>query len=151
MSTDSPRTGTFPRRRFLDRLLGAWAAGVFGSIVYPILQYLRPPEIPESTTFTASGGSAATLAANSARIVPFGSTPVIVIKTENGELHALSATCTHLDCTVQYRADLRHVWCACHNGHYDINGRNIEGPPPRPLTPFTVALRDDEIVITRQA
>ena len=53
-------------------------------------------------------------------------------------------------CTVQYRSDLREVWCACHNGIYDLNGRNVSGPPPRPLDVFDVHLRGDEIVVNRK-
>jgi Rieske Fe-S protein len=139
------------RRTVLDRLLGAWAAGVVGSILYPVARYLVPPDVPEAATATVSGGNAASLAPNSGRIVPFGSAPVLLVRTPAGELRAFSATCTHLDCTVQYRPDLEHVWCACHNGHYDLEGRNIAGPPPRPLTPFDINLKGDEIVISRRA
>ena len=140
-----------PRRRFLDRVLGIWASGVLASILYPIVRYLVPPEVPEAAAVSVSGGSATTLAPNSARIVPFGTRPVIVVRVTTGELRAFAATCTHLDCTVQYRPDLGHIWCACHNGHYDLNGRNISGPPPQPLAPFDVDLKDDEIMISRKA
>lgn len=75
----------------------------------------------------------------------------MVLRTDTGDLRAFSATCTHLDCTVQYREDLAHIWCACHNGHYDLNGRNIEGPPPEPLATFDVDVRDDEILVSRRA
>lgn len=142
---------TLSRRRFLDRLLGTWAGGVVGSILYPVVRYLVPPEVPEAGARTVSGGSAASLAPNSGRIVPFGSTPVILVRTPTGELRAFAGTCTHLDCTVQYRPDFEHIWCACHNGHYDLNGRNIAGPPPRPLAAFEVNLNADEIVISRRA
>ncbi len=30
------------------------------------------------------------------------------------------------------------IWCACHNGHYDLFGKNVAGPPPRPLEPYKV-------------
>ena len=139
------------RRTFLNRLLGTWAAGVAASIIYPVLRYLVPPEIPEAATQSASGGKAATLLPNSARIVPFGSVPAIIVRTAAGDYRAFSATCTHLACTVQYRAELQHIWCACHNGHYDLNGRNIAGPPPRPLDAYQVNVRDDEIVISKNA
>lgn len=132
-------------------MLGTWAAGVVGSILYPIVRYLVPPDVPEAAGLSASAGSAATLAPNSARIVPFGASPVIVVRTGVGELRAFAATCTHLDCTVQYRPDLGRIWCACHNGHYDLNGRNIAGPPPQPLASFDVDLKDDEIMISRKA
>lgn len=138
------------RRDFLDWLLGGWLAGVFASVIYPISRYLVPPEIPEAAPQSVVAGKAAGIAPNSGKIVPFGTTPVIVVRTAAGELRAFSATCTHLSCTVQYRSDLERIWCACHNGHYDLTGRNVEGPPPRPLDRFDVAVKDDEVVIVRR-
>ena len=151
MNTSSPAALEFARRHFLNRLLGTWAGGVLASILYPVLRYLVPPEVPEAATLSVNAGKAATLVANSARIIPFGSSPVIVVRTATGELRAFAATCTHLACTVQYRPDLGHIWCACHNGHYDLNGRNISGPPPAPLSPFDVNEKGDDIVIVRRA
>ncbi len=72
------------------------------------------------------------------KIVPFGSEPVIVIKLSETDIRAFAATCTHLNCIVEYRKGARDVWCNCHNGEYDLQGRNIAGPPPRPLTPYQV-------------
>ena len=148
LSTTAPAPA---RRDLLSWLLGSWAAGVLGAIVYPIARYLVPPELPEAAPPTVNAGKAATLTSNAARIVPFGTQPVIVVRTPSGELRAFSATCTHLTCTVQYRSDLQHIWCACHNGHYDLSGRNIEGPPPRPLDAFDVTIQNDDIVIVRRA
>jgi Rieske Fe-S protein len=51
---------------------------------------------------------------------------------------------------VQYRKDLHEIWCACRNGLYDLNGRNISGPPPRPLEAFQVHVRGGEIVVSRK-
>lgn len=144
------QTHDVPRRRFLNRLLGTWAGGVAASILYPIVRYLVPPDIPEAATLSVTAGKATTLTPNSARIVPFGSTPVIVVRTARNELRAFAATCTHLACTVQYRPDLEHIWCACHNGHYDLNGRNISGPPPAPLAIFDAHIKDEDIVIVRR-
>jgi Rieske Fe-S protein len=146
--TPAPAVG---RRRVLNWLLGTWSAGVFGSIAFPVLRYLVPPVIPEAPTLSVTAGAASTLAPNNARIVPFGSTPAIVVRTPTGELRAFEGTCTHLACTVQYRPDLEHIWCACHNGHYDLNGKNIAGPPPRPLTAYDANVQGDEIVISRRA
>ena len=84
-------------------------------------------------------------------LVPFGAEPALVIRLASGELRAFGAVCTHLSCTVQYRGDLQEIWCACHNGHYDLNGRNVSGPPPRPLPAYGVSVRDDEVIITRNA
>ena len=139
------------RRDFLDWLLGSWLAGVVGSVIYPVSRYLVPPEIPEAAPQSVVAGKAAEIPANTGKIVAFGTTPVIVLRTAAGELRAFSATCTHLSCTVQYRPDIERIWCACHNGHYDLSGRNVEGPPPRPLDRYDVALKGDEVVIVRRA
>lgn len=138
------------RRDFIDWLLGSWLAGVFGSVIYPISRYLVPPEIPEAAPQSVVAGKTAEIPPNSGKIVAFGTTPVIVLRTTGGELRAFAATCTHLSCTVQYRPDIERIWCACHNGHYDLTGRNIEGPPPRPLDRFDVAVNGDEVVIVRR-
>jgi len=139
------------RRSVLNWLLGLWGGGVLGSICYPVARYLSPPDIPEAATLSVSAGSARALVVNSGRVVPFGSRPAIVIRTPDGELRAFSATCTHLDCTVQYRPDLERIWCACHNGQYDLNGRNVAGPPPRPLEAYDVNVKDDDIAIARRS
>jgi len=149
--TGSAATPDRGRRGVLNWLLGTWSAGVMGAIVFPIVRYLVPPDVPEATTHSVKAGAAASLLPNTARIVPFGSTPAIVVRTPTGELRAFEGTCTHLSCTVQYRPDLEHIWCACHNGHYDLNGRNIAGPPPRPLETFDANVQGDEIVISRRA
>ena len=138
------------RRSVLNWLLATWGGGFLASIFYPIARYLAPPDIPEAATLSVSAGSASTLLPNSGRVVPFGSQPAIVLRTPGGELRAFTATCTHLDCTVQYRSDLQRIWCACHNGQYDLNGRNVAGPPPRPLEVYDVNVKDDEIVIARR-
>jgi cytochrome b6-f complex iron-sulfur subunit len=146
-----PSLETRDRRNVLNWLLGLWGGGVLGAVFYPVARYLSPPDIPEAAAVSATAGSARALLPNSGRVVPFGSRPAIVVRTPAGELRAFSATCTHLDCTVQYRSDLQRIWCACHNGQYDLNGRNIAGPPPRPLETYDVNLKDDEIVITRRS
>src|SRR5215467_9999990 len=137
------------RRTLLSILLGAWGAGVLGAVGYPILRFLVPPDIPEAPTLSVNAGKASELPPNTGRIVAFGTQPAIVIRLANGELRAFTATCTHLSCIVQYRPDLQQIWCACHNGHYDLTGRNVAGPPPRPLRSYEVNVKDNEIILSR--
>ncbi len=82
-------------------------------------------------------------------IVRFGNKPVLLVRSPTDQFRAFSAICTHLDCTVQYKSDIGMIWCACHNGKYDLSGRNVAGPPPRPLEEYRVVLQGDEIHITK--
>lgn len=143
------------KRGFLNWLLRGGVVALLGSVFYPIYKYVIPPvtgeanlsqvklpfKIDELKKDTASS-----------RIFKFGRKLGIVISTPDGEIKAFSALCTHLDCTIQYRKDLKMIWCACHNGQYDLEGRNIGGPPPRPLEEFAVHIDEStgEIFVSRK-
>lgn len=130
------------RRRFVNWLLGCSATGLLASILYPVLRFVSPPEVPEAPANQIEAGSTndAELLERGFKIVRFGAEPVIVVRVAEADYRAFAATCTHLDCIVEYRQDRRLIWCWCHNGVYDLTGRNIAGPPPRPLAAFTVHL-----------
>ncbi len=132
-------------------VLAGGLLGWIGSVLYPIVCYLTPPKVAEANVGSVKAGTASDFRPNTAQIVKFGRKPVILIRTEGGDFRALNATCTHLDCIVQYRTDLKQIWCACHNGLYDTRGRNISGPPPRPLDEYVVKVVNDEILVSRPA
>jgi cytochrome b6-f complex iron-sulfur subunit len=138
-----------PRRNFVDYLLATTIGSVAVAILYPIAKFLVPPRIAESTGLNVVAAKVTDLTPNSGKVFPFGSEPAIVIETPTGEIRAFSAVCTHLACTVQYREDLQQIWCACHDGHYDLYGKNIAGPPPRPLERYTANVRGDEIIVSK--
>lgn len=122
------------------------------AVFYPVSRYLIPPKVEESTSRTVNISiKPVDIKPNSGEIFRFGNQPGILVRTPAGELRAFSAVCTHLSCIVQYRSDLSQIWCACHNGHFDLNGHNIAGPPPKPLEQFTVNVRGDQIVISKSA
>lgn len=136
------------RRRLLNWFLGTSAGALLLSILYPVARYLIPPKTEESTARTVTlSVKPDDVKANSGQIFKFGSQPGILIRTPDGDLRAFTAICTHLACIVQYRPDLSHIWCACHNGHFDLNGKNIAGPPPRPLEPYVVNVRGNQVVV----
>lgn len=140
------------RRKFVNSVLGIGAAGVTAAVVYPIVRYITPPEAGESAAASVTlSVSPDQVAPNSGQIFKFGSRPGILIRTPSGELRAFSAICTHLGCIVQYRPDLTQIWCACHNGHYDLNGINVQGPPPRPLQHYAVNVRAGKITVSRES
>jgi Rieske Fe-S protein len=58
---------------------------------------------------------------------------VFLVWDGDNTVHALSATCTHLGCQVGWDAQAKKFKCPCHGGVYDLTGKVLEGPPPRPL------------------
>jgi cytochrome b6-f complex iron-sulfur subunit len=131
-----------PRRRFLNWFLGTSFGALIVSVVYPIIRYANPPRIPEAATNQVEAGDVSdpAFAAKGFKIVRFGAEPVILLKVTDTEYRAFSATCTHLDCIVGYQKDRSRIFCNCHGGVYDLSGRNVSGPPPKPLTAFKVNL-----------
>lgn len=151
MELDTPATPATPpsRRSFLNYLLGTSVLATLGAMLYPIFRYLVPPEIVEAQSNSVLAGKVNDIAVNTGKIFKFGSKPGILIKTASGDIKAFSASCTHLDCIVQYDGSQKAITCACHNGKYDLTGRNISGPPPRPLEEFTVNIKGDDITVTK--
>ena len=148
-NTVTPESGP-NRRRLVELFLGG---GVFASLLsfaYPVLRYLVPPPVADLGGDEVIAAKVGDLKPNSAKIFRFGSRPGLLLRVGEGEYRAFSATCTHLGCTVQYRTDLQEIWCACHNGMYDLNGRNASGPPPRPLESYRVHVRGEDLVVSRK-
>jgi cytochrome b6-f complex iron-sulfur subunit len=139
------------RRWVVNALLGTGVLASIATFRYPALRYIIPPAVSESTSRTVVAAKTGELKNNSAKVFRFGSEPAILIRTVSGDYVALSAVCTHLGCTVQYRSDLHEIWCPCHNGMYDLNGRNVSGPPPKPLAKYDVHVQGEDIVVTRSA
>jgi cytochrome b6-f complex iron-sulfur subunit len=157
MSSEVERPGLLSRRSLLDWMLGTSAGALLLSIAYPVLRYLSPPRVPEATTRQVEAGPVndPELLQRGFKIVRFGSEPVILIRAAGDEFRAFSATCTHLACIVEYQPAERRIWCNCHSGEYDLTGRNVAGPPPRPLERYEVNRvargpgQPDTLVVTR--
>ena len=130
-------------------VLGFGFLGWLLAVLYPIYSYLKPPKAPEVDVSNLKLGKVEDFPKDSGKIFKMGSQPGLLIRLQDGKFRAFSAVCTHLSCTVQYKPDEKIIWCACHNGKYDLNGKNISGPPPAPLTPYNVSVKNDEVFVTK--
>ena len=137
-----------PRRGVLDRLLGLSALGTLWAVAYPVIRYLLPPPLQRGRGKGAVlAGRASQLPPGSGVVFALGTKPAILIHTPDGVWRAFSARCTHLSCTVRYREDASMLWCPCHDGRFDLTGKNTGGPPPRPLPEHTVIVKGDEVYV----
>lgn len=136
-----------PRRRFLDYLIGgsfAMTALAFGG---GVLSYMWPGR-------KAQGGSNAPievaeekdLPVGHGKVVQYRDSSAIVIHTREG-LVAFSAVCTHLGCIVKWNAGKQEIECPCHGAVFDTKGNVVSGPPPKPLPPLKVGMKNGKIYL----
>ncbi|MBI4556972.1 MAG: Rieske (2Fe-2S) protein [Candidatus Hydrogenedentes bacterium] len=141
------------RRAFVRLMLSAVGAAYAGLIAYPIYRFLGAPArraegMAAVTQVTVQDGER--LRANEAKMFRFGTRPAMLIHHADNTWVAFDAVCTHLGCTVQFQADKQRIHCACHGGTYDMHtGRNIGGPPPKPLKAYKVEMKDGQVVVSR--
>ncbi len=60
-------------------------------------------------------------------------TRIFLVRESSGGLLCLSPVCSHLGCLVNWDWEKGEFRCPCHGGRYNMVGKNIGGPPPRPL------------------
>ncbi len=72
---------------------------------------------------------------------------LVIIRTGEREVKALSTVCTHLGCAVFWQKDNKRFYCPCHEGAFDADGKVIQGPPPRDLDSYQVELEGDNVYI----
>jgi cytochrome b6-f complex iron-sulfur subunit len=132
----------------LDALLGASGVGWLASVFYPIVRYLKPlPQTGPTGPARLTREEISKLEQNNFVIVPVSGQRVIVLESANQELLAFSAICTHESCTVTYQPAQSAIWCPCHDGRFDLNGRVLSGPPPRPLPRFVATRQPDGSIV----
>ena len=143
---DQPASGSglprehVSRRRWIDVVLGSSVVAWLGAVVFPVLRYLTPPvDEGGASKATLTDAQRDELKAKGFLILRIGTDRVLAIKDGDVKVKALSAKCTHEGCTVQFQAAEALIWCACHNGKFNLDGRVLSGPPPRPLAAFVVA------------
>lgn len=70
-----------------------------------------------------------------------------VLRKKESEVRVFSDICTHLGCRVTWHPDQEHYISPCHDGHFDIVGNVISGPPPRPLDEFITRIEAGNLLI----
>jgi glycine/D-amino acid oxidase-like deaminating enzyme/nitrite reductase/ring-hydroxylating ferredoxin subunit len=68
------------------------------------------------------------LAPGEGGIVDVEGKTVAAFRDDDGEVHALSATCTHLGCQVSFNSAERSWDCPCHGSRFGVDGRVLQGP-----------------------
>ena len=145
---DDVRKGRFTRRAFIKGLLGVSVISMASMIVAPIVGFLIPPKQEASGPGgKVLAGTTADIPVGSGTVVAMGSSPVVVVNTNDG-VKAYSAVCTHLGCIVEFDQAAQQINCPCHGGRFNPGNVAVTaGPPPKALPPVTVEVEKDQIFL----
>jgi len=72
---------------------------------------------------------------------------VLFVRDGKDSIRALNPTCTHQQCRVGYDPKAGRIECDCHQSHFDLDGKNLDGPAPAPLTTYPAELKNDRIIV----
>ncbi len=135
------------RRTFLDLVLMG-GLGVWGTaMAVPTVFYLWPAHSGSGRAANLSAGPLKDFPVGSSRMLQSEGKPVLVIRLAEDSFRAFSPICTHLGCIVKWDGEARKIVCPCHAGDFDTEGKQIAGPPPRPLQPYPVSVIGGEVVV----
>ena len=70
-----------------------------------------------------------------------------VVRKSGSEVRVFSDVCTHLGCRVTWHSEQEHYISPCHDGHFDVLGNVVSGPPPRPLDEFITTVENGELFV----
>jgi Rieske Fe-S protein len=146
------------RRRFLSRALtviqtaiGAIVAFVMGrTVVGPALGAKSTSWWPAATMSDLIDGEPTPVTIRRAQTDGYRQTvnrEVVFLIRTNDQVTALSSTCTHLGCRVDWDADAAVLKCPCHGGRFDRNGVVTAGPPPAPLAKFPTRIESGQVMV----
>jgi len=72
---------------------------------------------------------------------------ILVVHLMDHDLYAVSAVCTHLGCTVDYKKETGQIDCPCHGSQYALDGSVLRGPAKQPLKRYDVTTENGQVMI----
>jgi cytochrome b6-f complex iron-sulfur subunit len=125
-------------------LIGLWGVGIIAGVA----SFLRPPRHQHRRNeLVVPAADVQTLGLGQALLLPHDPDPIHLVRLTEVEFVAVSASCTHLRCVLEFEAEDRSFVCPCHRGHFDLNGNVIAGLPRTPLRRYRTKYRFGEVVI----
>lgn len=73
---------------------------------------------------------------------------LLVVRDSATTAHAFEAKCPHEQCDLNYAPDSQKIECPCHAAVFDLTGKVLEGPPPRPLQTYAAVVDGERIILT---
>ena len=138
------------RRTFLNALLGGWLASFAFASLYALYRFAFPTLGKEPDFVVLNAKDFLDIPPNSTKPFPWGGKVGLIFKRADRQVVALKGVCTHMECNIVYKPEKERFYCPCHKGWFDQFGRNVEGPPPKPLEFFEYRVEDGKLIVHRK-
>ena len=158
MTCAADREPTVDRRGFVVSVFWAAIALVASAVVTPLVAFFSGPLVLRRSPVRVRIGRLEDLPLDRPQRVEFGlrrrdgwvtesgRRSTWIVRREGG-VTAFDPRCTHLGCAYRWRDAAQQFVCPCHNGLYDMAGRVMGGPPPRPLDTYPITVEDGIVYI----
>lgn len=160
LAPGAPPEGQYTRRDFLVLLGWGWLSASLGGFGLSLLRFLFPNMLYEpNPTFKAGKPLDYPLDQGKETVSDRWQTAQRVwIVTRFDGMYAFEAKCTHLGCTPRWDKDSRddigrpgRFKCPCHGSNFNIDGKVIAGPAPKPLYRLQMTLAQDGQLVVDKA
>ncbi|HEY6073028.1 MAG TPA: ubiquinol-cytochrome c reductase iron-sulfur subunit [Anaerolineales bacterium] len=74
-----------------------------------------------------------------------------VVRTGDQDVRVFSDICTHLGCRITWHPNIENYVSPCHDGHFDMLGNVVSGPPPRPLDEYVTKIEAGSLYVNLPA
>jgi len=138
------------RRVFLNTLFGGWLFAFLSGSIYALLKFAFPTLGKEPDFVVLNTNDFINIPPNSVKSFAWGGRVGLFFKKSNGDIIALKGECTHMECNITYKQEDRRFYCSCHEGWYDEDGKNIKGPPPKPLEFFDIKIEGEKLIVLKK-
>jgi Rieske Fe-S protein len=138
------------RRTFLNTLFGGWALAFTAGSLYGLLKFAFPTLGKEPDFVVLPAKDFDSMPLNSVKPFAWGGKVGLIFRNSRGAVTALKGVCTNMECNVTYKPEEKKFYCPCHKGWFDETGRNIEGPPPKPLEIFNLTVDGERLIVARK-
>jgi cytochrome b6-f complex iron-sulfur subunit len=130
------------RRRLLKWLWGALSLAAVGELSWIGISFITPRRRAAAADPSAIVVAGPVDDFEPGTVTAFPAGQFYLVRLDNGGFLALDRTCTHLGCTVPWKAEEGQFACPCHASVFDITGQVLSPPAPRPLDLYPVRIEN---------
>lgn len=145
MSVEGDEKNTLTRREFLHYSIFGFSSLIGASLLFPALTYFLSPAWKKEEEDWILIGAADKIPLGEPSKVEFlqrrkdgwmtveEKLSAWVLTRDGKDFTVFNPRCTHLGCPYRWDGERKQFLCPCHTAVFDMDGKVISGPPPRPL------------------